>query len=148
MVLGRTTYYILSVPMVFVTLLYTSIVRRMFYLVPSAILSLFSEKQGGGIIVRVLIVFAISTFALHGFLSLPIDIYMSHAGTIERAWNAGLDSLTEQAVTGTNPFAYGARNLVIGVWIPKLHVFWGMVLTLVSFALSWLIDRVIRSIED
>lgn len=145
---NRLSYYLLGIPIVAVTLLYTSIVRRFFYLVPVMCLKMLGAINGLGR--RPFIApfcFSMTILILmigNGVFSLPANIYIGFIDSAAALWEDGHSTITSLEGMHYSQPDFGNTLFAFGIYIPKAYIAAGMGLLVIGLALNVLVDRFVR----
>ncbi|MCG9578609.1 hypothetical protein L1D14_20535 [Vibrio tubiashii] len=146
--MNRLVYYGVGVPVVVCTLLYTSLVRRFFYLVPTLCLKLagaFVPSKGTNVPLRIAVTLVLLTLVFgNHFFETAWNVYSVHFNSMVAAWHDGVSSLESLASLHLGDMELGGMRVIAKLRLPALHTLYFMLFLGVSLIISIMIDSKLR----
>ncbi|MGD8116835.1 hypothetical protein [Vibrio sp. TRT 29B02] len=144
----RLLYYLVGVPMVAFTLLYTSLVRRFFYALPIAftkLLGVLIPSNGTNIFARIAVCATIIILGVGNyFFNHASTLYLLYLNNLGKLWDRGIDRITTLDGLTMSPFEFGGMAITLGLRTPSQHVAAGLMLFAASILLAKVIDSKLK----
>ncbi|USD35489.1 MULTISPECIES: hypothetical protein [Vibrio] len=142
--MARLLYYLIGVPVVMCSLLYTSLIRRFFYFIPITFFKLMGAFTSGGFrsfVTRVAVCSVLLVLGLgNHFVGHAYSTYLMYINEIGALWQKGQDHIESLSGLTMSQFEFGGTAITLGLRVPSEHVALGLLLFALSIALARLID--------
>lgn len=148
--MNRTIYYAVGIPIVVMTLLYTSFVRRFIYMLPTFFGKLLftcqpSSDGHSSIVLRILMCTAGLTLVLNNhFFSTAWDSYSLFAMYAVDLWDNGYDSLASLADATGQELTFAGARVIAKFSFPALHTVIAGLLIILSVGITLGIDGMLK----
>lgn len=148
--MNRTLYYIIGVPVVLVTLLYTSLVRRFIYMLPTFFGKLIftitpPADERNSIVIRILLCCAGMALVLNNHFFYTVwDVYSLYANYAADLWSDGADSISSLSGAIGGDLSFGGVRVVTVLRLPEFFVWVAGFILALSVGITLMIDAKLK----